>query len=117
LFGEPPNTDAALIRARADGLIVTLGDLGAAATVRGSVHRVAAPAVEAVDTTGAGDAFLGGFAYALASGSEPDQALVTANACGALSVTRPGTQTSLPDLRAVEQALSPRIPRAPLPHA
>ncbi|MEJ7570188.1 MAG: ribokinase [Gaiellaceae bacterium] len=108
LFGEPPDTDAAFVRARADGLIVTLGDAGAAATIGGSVHRVGAPAVEAVDTTGAGDAFLGGFAYALAAGREPDEALVIANACGALSVTRPGTQTSLPDRKSVDAVVAAR---------
>lgn len=106
LFGEPPDTDEAILRAREDGLIVTLGPAGAAATAAKTVHRIAAPRVEAVDTTGAGDAFVGGFAYALASGNDLESSLIVANVCGALSVTRQGTQTSLPDRRAVDAAVT-----------
>jgi len=58
--------------------------------------------VGVIATTGAGDAFLGGFAYALASSGGLSASLVMANACGALSVTRPGTQTSLPDRKSVD---------------
>lgn len=104
LFHEPPTDDAALLRARSHGLVVTLGAAGAAATSDRSVHRVAAPSVDAVDTTGAGDAFVGGFAYAVASGRDLHTALATANVCGALSVTRRGTQTSLPDREEVAGA-------------
>ncbi len=105
-FGEPPDTDDAIVRARADGLIVTLGSAGSAATLGGVVHRVAAQPVDAVDTTGAGDAFVGGFAYALASGMDIESSLVVANVCGALSVTRLGTQTSLPDRQAVDAVVA-----------
>lgn len=106
LFHEPPVDDEALLRARNDGLVVTLGAAGVAATSDRSVHRLTPPSVDAVDTTGAGDAFLGGFAYALAAGDDLHEALRTANACGALSVTQRGTQTSLPDREAVNDAMA-----------
>lgn len=78
-------------------LVVTLGSSGAA-LVRpdGSVLRVPAPQVDAVDTTGAGDAFVGALAYALTVGKTERQAVELGCACAAASVTRPGTQTSFP---------------------
>src|SRR5262249_50343959 len=58
-------------------------------------HLPAVP-VAAVDTTGAGDAFIGGLAVFLAEGTPLPEAARRANAVAALSVTRPGTQTSFP---------------------
>ena len=52
--------------------------------------------VEAVDTTGAGDAFNGGLAVALAEGMALEEALRFANAAAALSVTKPGAAPSTP---------------------
>lgn len=59
-------------------------------------RAVPAPAATAVDTTGAGDAFTGAFAYALARGAEPANAAVFACACASSSVQRRGTQSSYP---------------------
>ena len=78
------------------GVVVTLGERGAACSVDGRVTRLEAPSVRPVDTTGAGDAFVGGFAYATASGLDLRSALELGNACGALSVTRAGAQSSFP---------------------
>lgn len=76
-------------------LLVTLGERGAAiAAGDGRVDRVAAPAVAAVDTTGAGDAFVGAFAVGLAEGLDPVAAARLGCAFAADSVTRPGTQAS-----------------------
>ena len=76
-------------------LLVTLGERGAAlVTGDGSVVLVAAPRVEAIDTTGAGDAFVGAFAWALASGMGEAAAARVGCAIAADSVTRPGTQSS-----------------------
>jgi len=50
-----------------------------------------------VDTTAAGDAFQGAFASSLERGVSPDNALNIAMAAGALTVTRPGAQQSMPD--------------------
>lgn len=75
-------------------LVVTLGERGAAIAHDGTVQRVAAPAVTAVDTTGAGDAFVGAFAVGLAEGLDPLAAARLGCAFAADSVTRPGTQAS-----------------------
>jgi ribokinase len=79
-------------------LVVTLGAAGAA-LVRpdGTVLRTPAPQVTAVDTTGAGDAFVGTFAARLAAGEPEERALTAALRCAADSVTRLGAQSSYPD--------------------
>jgi ribokinase len=59
---------------------------------------VSAPRVEAVDTTGAGDAFVGAFSYGLAAGLGPAQAARLGCACASASVTAPGTQSSYPSV-------------------
>ena len=103
LAGGPPDDERLLAQASAlgVGLVVTLGAAGAAVVLDGRVDRVESPPVEAADTTGAGDAFLGGFAWALARGETVGEAVRIGNACGALSVTRAGTQASFPTLDAV----------------
>lgn len=100
ITGEEPTDDAMTRFVAQTGarLVVTLGGAGAAlVSAGGSVVRVPAPEVDAVDTTGAGDAFVGGFAYGLATGRGEAQAVRLGIACAADSVTRPGTQTSFPD--------------------
>jgi sugar/nucleoside kinase (ribokinase family) len=59
-----------------------------------SLSRIPAPAVTAVDTTGAGDAHSGVFLAALAAGLAPGEAARRANAAAALAVTRAGAATS-----------------------
>jgi len=78
-------------------VVVTLGAAGAVAVDdAGRAHRVAAPAVAVVDTTGAGDAFTGALAWRLAAGDDLGTALAVAVRVGALAVTRPGAQPSFP---------------------
>lgn len=77
-------------------LLVTLGEAGAALVADGTVLRFPSPAVAAVDTTGAGDAFVGSFAFALAAGWDEAAAVMLGVTCAADSVTRHGTQTSFP---------------------
>jgi ribokinase len=78
-------------------VVVTLGGRGAALLGRdGTVHRIPAPVVEASDTTGAGDAFVGAFAYGLARGLEEIDAVRLGVRCASDSVQRPGTQRSFP---------------------
>ncbi|HEU5109430.1 MAG TPA: PfkB family carbohydrate kinase, partial [Micromonosporaceae bacterium] len=60
------------------------------------VAEIAAPAVTAVDTTGAGDAFTGALAVGLASGSGLAEAATFAARVAAISVTRPGAAPSYP---------------------
>lgn len=88
-------------------LLVTLGEAGSAlVTTVGEVLRIPAPGVEAVDTTGAGDAFVGGFVWALALGRNETDAVRIATAVAADSVTRPGTQLSFTTPEAYERLLA-----------
>ena len=79
-------------------LVVTLGERGAAVLPRaGTITRVPAVPVTALDTTGAGDAFVGAFAIGLAEGWDAVDAARLGAAFAADSVTRPGTQSSFAD--------------------
>lgn len=101
LTGMPVSSEAE-IKAAADSLlarglknlIVTLGDKGALWMHDGKTEQVAAPVVSAVDTTGAGDAFIGCFAAALADGLAVSDAISRSVAYASHSVTGKGTQTS-----------------------
>jgi ribokinase len=85
-------------------VILTLGEKGALAQLDSdSGYFVAGHVVQVVDTTAAGDAFIGGLALALAQGRVFPDALEYANACGALAVTRLGAQPSLPTADEVDQ--------------
>lgn len=87
---------------------VTLGGEGAILYRAGEeVARVAAFDVPVVDTTGAGDTFCGALVTALAEGQSANDALLFASAAGALAVTRPGAQPSLPSRHAVDALLKP----------
>jgi ribokinase len=95
---EGSGTMSQVAEALAARLLVTLGERGAALVGEGGeVSIVPAPRVDAVDTTGAGDAFVGAFAYGLAAGWEEAAAVRLACAIAADSVRRPGTQASFPD--------------------
>jgi len=86
---------AAFGAAHGVSLVVTLGARGAAVLpLGGAVTRVASPVVDAMDTTGAGDAFVGGFAVGLAEGWTAIEAARLGCAFAADSVTRAGTQSS-----------------------
>ena len=88
-------------------VVVTLGARGAALLGRdGIVQRIAAPAVKATDTTGAGDAFVGAFAYGLARGLDELDAVRLGIRCASDSVQRPGTQSSFPRGEAVAAILA-----------
>jgi ribokinase len=79
-------------------LVVTLGERGAIVARPGEAAvAVDTPRVSAIDTTGAGDAFVGAFAVGLAIGLPAVDAARLGCAAAADSVTRLGTQTSYPD--------------------
>lgn len=86
--------------------IVTLGDKGAIIQEAGSQEYIPAYRVNAVDTTAAGDAFVGAFAVALLEGKDAHQATLWGNAAGAISATRPGAQPSLPYRKEFDQFLA-----------
>jgi len=92
--------------------LITLGEAGALLHDRAqSVHIPAFRAGPVVETTGAGDAFNGGLAAALARGASPKDAARFACAVAGISVTRAGTAPSMPQLAEVEALLA----RNPLP--
>ncbi|HTN51100.1 MAG TPA: ribokinase [Anaeromyxobacter sp.] len=95
---------AAAERLRAQGagrVLVTLGARGVVVVgPEGASHQPARP-VKAVDTTAAGDTFIGGLCAALAAGKSVPEAVAWAQAAAALSVTRPGAQPSIPWAREV----------------
>lgn len=76
--------------------VLKLGRQGCFVAAHGFRGGVEGFAVEAVDTTAAGDTFNGAFAVGLAEGMSVACAATFANAAGALSVTRPGAQSSIP---------------------
>jgi ribokinase len=76
--------------------VVTLGDRGALVVEPEATTYVRAIPVSAVDTTGAGDVFIGTLAALLAEERPLAEAVRWANAAAAISVTRHGTQTSCP---------------------
>lgn len=88
---------AALLEAGTGAAVITLGAMGAYfATATGERGFVPAYTVHAVDTTAAGDAFNGALAVALTRGKTLADAILYANAAGALCATRLGAQPSLP---------------------
>ncbi|HMA13148.1 MAG TPA: ribokinase [Kiloniellaceae bacterium] len=90
-------------------VVITLGNKGALLhSAALSEHLPAVSAGPVVETTGAGDAFNGGFAVALSRGLPPPEAVRFANAVAGISVTRPGTAPSMPTLDEVEALLTTR---------
>ncbi|CAD6521093.1 Ribokinase [Paraburkholderia kirstenboschensis] len=101
---EEAATAAAVLRAAgARNVLVTLGPRGVQAALEGAAPALYdAPKVKAVDTTAAGDTFIGGFAAQLAQGASVDAAIRFAQHAAALSVTRAGAQPSIPTRAEVE---------------
>lgn len=96
-----------LLKAGAGKVIVTLGSQGALFADGQGFEHLLAPKVQAVDTTAAGDTFVGGFAAALASGQSEAEAIRFGQVAAALSVTRAGAQPSIPTLHDVEGFVRP----------
>lgn len=93
----------ALLAKGAKNVLVTLGERGA--LLHNSKSSIEIPAFQAgpvVETTGAGDAFVGGLAAAIARGIDPVEAARFGCAVAGISVTRPGTAPSMPRLEEVE---------------
>lgn len=105
---EEARAAAEALRARGVGTaVITLGARGA--LLHGPGRSDLVPAIAAgpvVETTGAGDAFNGGFATALSRGMEPSAAVRFGCAVAGISVTRAGTATSMPTRAEVEALLA-----------
>ncbi len=109
---ESARRAAARLRAAGVGtVILTLGGRGALLLEGQKATHVPGYRVDVVDTTAAGDAFVGGFAVALAEGQDLAEAVRFANAAGALAVTKLGAQPSLPTRSEVEAFLRNRQER------
>jgi ribokinase len=87
---------AELVAAGPRHAVVTAGAHGAALVGPDGIHTVEGFEVEAVDTVGAGDTFVGALAVAIAAGVPARQAVRAAAAAGATAVTRHGAQTAMP---------------------
>jgi ribokinase len=94
------------LRKGAGAALITLGEAGA--YLHSKTQSVLVPAFKAgpvVETTGAGDAFNGGFAAALAEGAAPQDAARFGAAVAGISVTRAGTAPSMPTRKEVDALL------------
>lgn len=97
----------ALIARGAGAAVITLGGQGALfCDGRQVVHVPVFRAGPVVETTGAGDAFNGGFAAALAEGMAPVEAVRFGSATAGISVTRPGTAPSMPSRAEIDALLA-----------
>jgi ribokinase len=85
-----------LQRATRGIVIITLGSMGAITADEKVIWHTPAFKVNAIDTTAAGDAFIGGLVTALQRGSNLEDAITHANAAGALAACRMGAQPSIP---------------------
>ena len=85
-------------------IIMTLGKLGAVVCDGGKITFVPSKKVHAVETTGAGDSFIGGTAYALIQGMGLTQACEFATCCSAITVCRMGAQDSMPTIDELKNA-------------
>lgn len=113
LTGER-ETDAALAsftaRIRPALLLITLGEQGVIVWYKGEQHRFSAAKVQAVDTTGAGDAFVAGLLTGLMREADPLRprdlagAIDLAQQCGALAITAKGAMTALPCARQIKMS-------------
>ena len=99
----------ALLQRGAKNVIVTLGEQGALIVEQETSKLIETFKVKVVDTTAAGDAFIGGFATKLLDSANVPEAVRVGCACGALATTKFGAQPSLPAKEEVEGFLSARL--------
>lgn len=97
------NAARALLGRGAKNVVVTLGSRGALIVNHELTRHVPAFQVEVVDSTAAGDAFIGGFASALLQDRSIEEAVRYGCGCGALAATKFGAQPSLPTREEVER--------------
>jgi len=95
-----------LLARGAQTVIITLGAHGALIVSKEIIKHVPPFKVQVVDTTAAGDAFIGGFATALLQNKSIEEAVRYGCACGALATTRFGAQPSLPTKEEVERFIA-----------
>ena len=104
-LAEAESAAQMLLTKGARNVILTLGERGSLLVNNDGVSHVPTAAVTAVDTTGAGDSFVGSLAYFLGTGKALPEAMARANQVAAVSVQKPGTQTSFPTRAELPDAL------------
>jgi ribokinase len=97
---------ARFVNMGASRVVITLGEKGAGISDGKTTTLYPAYTINAVDSTAAGDAFNGALAFALALNLDTDTAMRTACAAGALTASKAGAQTSIPDGRAIKQLMA-----------
>jgi ribokinase len=112
LTGKPVTTDEQaetaareLIGRGAKTVILTLGEKGSLLVTAEGCNLIPAVPVKPVDTTGAGDAFIGSLAFFVSAGLDLEAAVTRANQVAAVSVQGLGTQTSFPDRKDLPKEL------------
>jgi len=100
---EPEEAAEKLLELGPPSTVITLGAEGAILAAGRSIHHFPAPKVEPIDTTGAGDAFVGALAAKLVEGVPLEAAVPYAVLAGTAAVTRQGAQGSLPTPGEVEK--------------
>lgn len=102
LSGEPDEMIAALLDMGVGAVAMTRGKEGCVYGTPGRTVAIPSIAVEAVDTTAAGDAFNGALALFLSEGMPAEHAIAGANRVGALAATKAGAQASMPTREELE---------------
>ncbi|MDR3374837.1 MAG: PfkB family carbohydrate kinase [Ancalomicrobiaceae bacterium] len=102
LAAEPPGFAASLAARTGKAVVVTLGPAGVVAAFDGRLCRADPPAIQAIDTTGAGDAFSGVLAASLDLGNPLEKAILDGIAAGSLACLGIGAQTSFRDRAEIE---------------
>lgn len=87
-------------------IIITLGSEGSVVSDNRKVTFIPSKKVDAIESTGAGDSFIGGVGYALIHGMNLTQACKFATCCSAITVCRLGAQDSMPTLEEVQRFIS-----------
>lgn len=89
-------------------VVVTMGEEGSVGICGGAFYRAPAVRAKAVDTTAAGDTFVGAFVTRLSEGADPGEAMRFASRAAAVTVTRRGAQQAIPTRREAERFVGER---------
>jgi ribokinase len=104
-LGDPEEAARALFALGAEILVITQGERGCQVWTEGPAYHAPGFPVHVVDTTGAGDAFHGGFIFGMLQGWDPARIATFANAVAALNCQTLGGRRGLPSLAEVEALL------------
>ena len=86
--------------------VIKLGRDGSLAVQNGKIVRIKSLRVRAVDATGSGDAFNGGFLHGYLAGWPLEECLRAGNVCGALATTKPGGSSAIPTLQKLKELMA-----------